>query len=398
MDEIKVKKEPVALNSSKKKIHSPDKNINKIQHKTKILSSSSSVSKDNNTPRLDDISTPNIKIKLEKGCNTIKINNKSNGINSGSKDVEKVIVEANDRNLQLKNKILDFMIEVPEITTENHNRDDDSSRLSSPFNSRVDTAGTNLTFLTKGGNVENYPTKVKQVNASTEENTESMKKHKNNFVTSINIKDLNDQVNSDDNISFISSPCADRKAKQKRSIFVGEIDNYKRQKQSEKVDESVENISCNSIIATAGSDESNEIIDQKRPSTPKKYHIDNQPIYEYMEGEEAIYHEIMGKNNEEEGEQKNTSNEEMTDHEKQFFDFVHMNFEQWSEQNIEFIEEYDKLMKQVILARIKFDKRVKFLKNKLDTFAICLEKYGLEIHKRNEILKEYCNKIVEEIE
>lgn len=395
MDKIKIKKEPEE-NISKR---SPGEKISKIQHKTKALLSSSSASKDINTTKMNNILTPDIKIKLEKKCNANKSSVKSNNINSIKKVSNNEIKDVSIKNSQLKNKILDFLIKVPKITNQNQNKDDDSSRFSSPFNSRVDTAGTNLTFLTKGGNVENYQTKAKQENTSNEETIDIIRKPRTISTTTVlNIKDLNEQINSDDNLSFISSPCVDRKAKQKRGIFVREAGDYKRQKQNDKAEESSENISCNSIIATAGSDESNDIQNQKRPSTPKKYYIDDQPIYEYMEGEEAIYHEIMGKNNEDGGEQKNISNEEMTDQEKQFFDFVHMNFEQWSEQNIEFVKEYDKLMKQVILARVKFDKRVKFLKNKLDIFAIFLEKYGLEIHKRNEILKEYCNKIVDEIE
>ena len=61
-------------------------------------------------------------------------------------------------------------------------------------------------------------------------------------------------------------------------------------------------------------------------------------------------------------------------------------------------QKYDALMKRVILARLKFDKRVKFLKDNLDTFALNLEKYGTEVNKRSEILKEYCSKIVDEID
>jgi len=94
-----------------------------------------------------------------------------------------------------------------------------------------------------------------------------------------------------------------------------------------------DNINFNSMDATNGSDEE-AITDKIIP--PPKYNVIDTPVYEYMEGEDAIYYEILGKKD---------RNEELDNNEKQFFEFVSYGFEQWSEQSLIFTREYNNLMK-----------------------------------------------------
>lgn len=435
MDKVKVKQEPENVNSSTKKVNSSNDSIkvsNKISKPSTISSSSSSSSATSTTKTTTKHShlktnamtrSPNIMVKTEikksmfKKADIINGNNNNScqATNSSSSDYEppsrvKKMRQNNalNNNISSTDKILEFMVQVPKLTDGVHN--DDSSKFSSPFNSRVDTAGTNLTFLTKAGNTEaddyrfksngnNNKEKVtltnSQLNNEYEDNSNDFTLKTKHFPPGLKFRDSSEQADSGDNLSFISSPCAERKIKQKRKkIFEVDTDSMKKQKVENVTtndETNNENISLISNNATDGSEETplSRSNLTKRPSTPKKYCVDDKPIYEYMEGEDVIYHEIMGKKN---------NTEEFDDNEKQFFDFVHLNFDQWCEKSIEFNKEYENLMKKVILARMKFDKRVKFLKNNLDTFALNLEKYGTEINKRSEILKEYCSKIVDEIE
>lgn len=408
MDEIRVKKEPgVAVSNTKKNLTSPIK----VGKECKLASRPATSNSFNRKSKHATNQTP-IVIKQEHKDSESKVRqkcNSSSGSNVANSTEEHEHIKQQKskyhKSVASNNKILDFMIDVPELTDAMHN--DDSSKFSSPFNSRVDTAGTNLTFLTKG-NTEidddkfknGFDHNVKQVHhmeGSMNHLIADMLKDKSNYnISRLQFRESSDQGDSGDSLSFISSPCVERKIKQKRKIFEEDIEASKKQKlnifnnSNREIKESIDDkeTSFNSTNATDGSDE--PIPESgKRPGTPPKYQVDNKPIYEYMEGEDEIYYEIMG---------KKSRDEELDSNEKQFFEFVHMNFEQWSEQSISFIREYDTLMKRVILARLKFDKRVKFLKDNLDTFALNLEKYGTEINKRSEILKEYCSKIVDEID
>ena len=404
MDQIKVKQEP-GINGSvtKKSLTSPLKTSKECKSNSRPTTSTSINRMQSKIP----IGKTPIVIKQEQRDSSWKSKHKhssSSGSNIGSSNSEKGSAKKQNHKLHKSvannNKILEFMIDVPELTDAMHN--DDSSKFSSPFNSRVDTAGTNLTFLTKGNTeAEDFKSGVDHGLKHSHQNdnivTDLMKEKGNYNISRLQFRESSDQGDSGDNLSFISSPCVERKIKQKRKIFEDEVKSTKKQKlnifnnSDRKISDSRDDKenSFNSTNATDGSDEPVPDIAKKRPGTPKKYIVDVKPIYEYMEGEDEIYYEIMGKKSRE---------KELDSNEQQFFEFVHMNFEQWSEQSTSFIKEYDALMKRVILARLRFDKRVKFLKDNLDTFALNLEKYGTEVNKRSEILKEYCSKIVDEID
>ena len=295
-----------------------------------------------------------------------------------------------------KSKIIEFMMEIPEINKSHSSKDNNVSKFSSPFSNRTDMAGTNLTLQTRA---TKEPIE--------EENDILSGKSTSKFVRFGDLKDesgsnlsslkLRESSEGDENSSFLSSPCVERKLKQKRTREGNECGTDQelirkmrlkkaRLELSSNEHEGNDNINFNSMDATNGSDE--EVITDKI-IPPPKYKVIDTPVYEYMEGEDAIYYEILGKKD---------RNEELDNNEKQFFEFVSYGFEQWSEQSLIFTREYNNLMKKVILARIKFDRRVKYLKDNLDIFALDLEKQGEEINKRSDILKEYCEKIVQEIE
>lgn len=402
MDQIKVKQEPgINGSATKKSLTSPLKVSRECKSSSRPATSTSINRMQSKIP----IGKTPIVVKQEQigsGRNSKHKHSSSSGSNVGSSNSEKGSSSKQPKlhkNVASNKKILEFMVDVPELTDAMHN--DDSSKFSSPFNSRVDTAGTNLTFPTKGNTeVDEFKNGLDQGLKHLHQNdnmvADLMKEKGNYNISRLQFRESSDQGDSGDNLSFISSPCVERKIKQKRKIFEDEVESTKKQKlnifnnSGRKISDSRDDKenSFNSTNATDGSDE--PVPDTtKRPRTPTKYIVDDKPIYEYMEGEDEIYYEIMGKKSRE---------EELDNNEKQFFEFVHMNFDQWSEQSTSFIKEYDALMKRVILARLKFDKRVKFLKDNLDTFALNLEKYGTEVNKRSEILKEYCSKIVDEID
>lgn len=365
MSTVKVKIEP---GTDKKSSNNMNSNLQKNSpEKLKENGRSVQLSNTSQIPRLKPTDKAEIKVKLEK-IEPIP----------ASKSKNKEIIE--------KNKLMDFMLEVPELNIHEETMPDnesDCSKFSSPFDSRVDTAGTNLTFMTKS-TVRND--KVAIVKSEV----------KNNIDVQSQLRESSDLL--DDSGSFGSSPCVGQKIKlskkKEQNLFQETKPLKKKHKSSNSVnDYRKENISFDSVEATDGDSElrSQEygVFNEQRPCTPPKYRIDNKPVYEYMEGEDAIYFDIMGKKD---------ITEKLDDNEKQFFDFVHLNFEQWAEQSERFNHEYKKLMEQVIVARIKFDKRFQYLRENLDEFAINLEKFGTDINKRSEILKEYCNKIVNEID
>lgn len=420
MDSIKVKQEPsISGGNRKRKVSSTPvdeakdnkysstsapKKQNKLVNHTPITIKKENFKDQNSTlKRKQYKATHNSSNGSSSSCSGGDVNNNGSVKSFKVKEKQRGFKEMSNKD---KNKMLEFMIDVPEIADAMNN--DDSSKFSSPFNSRVDTAGTNLTFLTKGhtegddfnNNYKGGANKLKtHVNANMNSNVlnpGTSVQNDSTHLPGLQFRDSSEVVDSGDNLSFLSSPCVERK---KRKVFENEIEGSGAKKQKtnifnigigkgEKVKD--RNDSYDSNIATDGSAEAsmNDNSDI-RPLTPKKYQIDEVPTYEYMEGEDQMYYEIMGKNKE---------TEELDDNEKQFFNFVHMNFEQWSEQSILFVKEYESLMRRVMLARLKFNKRIKFLKNNLDEFALNLEKYGIEINKRGEILKEYCSKIVNEME
>lgn len=267
-----------------------------------------------------------------------------------------------------KKKLIDYILEIPDIQTkegqEEINRDDESSKFSSPFDSRVDTAATNITFQKQHENIL-HRDKSKDVRI-----------------------DL-PGTESEENFSFFSSPCVSKKAKDshkapKKRKFEGGRGSVNNKRPLPKAAREVD-----SMDAINGSDENSDKEEAGLIQTPLPYIIDEKPIYEYMEGEDSVYYDILGKKD---------RNESLDENERQFLDYIHMNFDQWYEESGRFAKEYDVLTKKVILARLKFDRRIHFLRKSLDTFALNLEKYGEEIHKRSEILKEYCERIVTEVD
>jgi hypothetical protein len=387
MDPVKVKQEPGSSSPSIKKkrdnLASPIKIFKDKQNGSRpITSSITSLQRKLKSTEKKTLSKSSIPMPMKKlNINEIQVKKEPGTL----------------KNILNKKQISEFMVNVPKIEFDekennqiDHN-DDESSKFSSPFNSRADTVGTNLTFLTKANTDIDIS---KSINVKPQELLSS---------SSLKIEGSSDLGNNE-NISFLSSPCVDRELKKKRKILSvsgskneDEITNKRRNQSKNVLNSNNDNDSFDSHEATDGS-LSNDIEDSemnfgidmgKRPKTPPKFYPDDKPIYEYMEGEDAIYYEIMGKKD---------RNEVLDENEKQFSEYVHYDFKQWSEQSQSFVNEYDELLKRVILARIKFNKRFQFLKKNLDEFAINLENHGGEITKKSEILKEYCNKIVTEIE
>lgn len=370
METVKVKLEP-GINKSEPTYLKSGSSLpltsspNKTKENGSRNAPSSSIS---HIPRLKPIDKSEIKVKLEKPVTSSCIKNADN----------KGTVE--------KKKMMNFIIDVPELEFKEDNVNDnesDCSKFSSPFDSRVDTAGTNITFITKSTHQEEKRG-LKKLDIRT---------GLGNHV----IEDFSDLTEKGS--SFGSSPCVDQNLKLKRKQELNKQKQHiqtkrKKIKGFDKVNqENKENFSFNSIEATDGDSETRSqeygTFDEQRPCTPPQYRINEKPIYEYMEGEDAIYFDIMGKKD---------VTEKLDNNEKQFFDFVHLNFNQWVKQSELFNHEYKKLMEKVVVARIKFDKRFQYLRKNLDDFALNLEKFGTDINKRSEILKEYCNKIVNEIE
>ncbi|TID29520.1 hypothetical protein CANINC_001915 [Pichia inconspicua] len=365
MNTIKVKLEPGTdkdnYNNSTTQSCSPQK--------PKEIGKSRPSSSISQIPRLKTVEKTEIKVKLENPV-----------VNVLSK-------KKNNKTLE-NSTLMDYMLEVPELNFNEEalpDNESDCSKFSSPFDSRVDTAGTNLTYMTK-----NTTRNEKDPLIKIEEKTTHMEKQSQLRQSSDLLNDCN---------SFGSSPCIDQKIKLNKKKEQDLLDENKLLKKKKLKPSNLgnnqrkENVSFDSVDATDGDSELRSqnygVFDEQRPCTPPNYRIDTKPVYEYMEGEDAIYFDIMGKKD---------PTEKLDENEKQFFDYVHMNFEQWVEQSERFNHEYKTLMEQVIVARIKFDKRFQYLRENLDEFAINLEKFGSDINKRSEILKEYCNKIVNEIE
>ena len=369
---------------------------NNNNNSNNISSNNSNVKSKNGSDGL--LNNKDIQVKLEKSDNNksvlrdkTNLNVNNNNINNG-KDKKSLVKKGNveerekekesksdgSNSIKLKsndkNKILEFMMEIPEINNYEINQKTKTSvNISSPFND-LDIKGS----LKEKGN--------KKI-------IDKEKKLKEN--TSLQLR-----YSSDENSSFLSSPCVERNLKLKRDREGNDCRNdkelVKKIKLSTEKDEIDRDVSVNSMEATNGSNEEEEEIDDlnvdnenKRPQTPIKYIINDKPIYEYMKGEENDYYDIIGKKD---------KTEELDDNEKQFFEFVHYNFNQWSEQPENFAKEYKELMDELIIARIKYDKRIKLLRDNLDGFALNLEEFSNELNKRSKILKEYCEKIVEEIE
>lgn len=365
-------------------LNSPIKIEERAQQDSHILATSNEMS----TNGLKSSSTPNkVEVKRETGVD----------ITTPRDDVQD-----NYKNELVEGKSLESMNEIqgPEIEGGKENENgEDSSKSSSPFNSRVDTAGTNLTFLTKANPEFEQP----QSNVNGNSANELYKKllffncsdEELKNLTKPDLEEFGDS-GTERTASVVSSPCIERTRKKTTEREKGE--KLKRRKLEIFNHDDKEHdyhSSFDSVAANNGSagfydqDEKEDSFEIPEPKIPLKYYIDGKPIYEHMEGEEAFYYDIIGKKNKE---------EKVDDNEKQFLEFVHLNFDQWREQNEAMVKEYDRLMKKVIVARLKFDRRVQFLKKNIDSFALHLEKYGEEIGKRSDILKEYCSKIVSEME
>lgn len=370
---IKVKKEPGIREFTGNEKNQISKKLNNSKNEKFLKSPIKNNKNLNNDENL--VSKCNDKIK---NCSSSRRNSKSSsessfsssaikikGIESKSRKNNNRKDDDKDKDREGENEINDFvkqyMIDVPDLKNLRNSQDND--KFSSPLKVKIESDKTvNLLKLKMG------------IEETNEELSEL-------------------DLNCDSNNSFLSSPCIDRKINEKRNRSNNSIyqDNFKKlkiNKDTEMANESQDN-SFDSIEAMNGSDEIFDDKYLKKLETPKKYIVDKIPVFEYMEGEDEFYNKVMG---------KTTINEEFDENEKQFLNFVHMNFEQWSEQHIKFTKEYDNLMKKVILARKKFDKRVQFLKKHIDSFALDLEKHGDKINERSKILKDYCNKIVEEID
>lgn len=460
MDKVKVKQEPGLSGSSNKKPNLKPNLTSPIKvSKDKLNSSNnrpSTTSQINNAtgsvPSSSSISSsesvvPQTRKLIAKHNNPIKPKNKSIPSGASSSNISnisnpsiKIQVKKepglpNSNADSIKEKLSEFMVDIPDLDlkkksdekeresdhhyqhanhVENDDQEDLSSKFSSPFNSRVDTAGTNLTFLTKGTNAD-----ISNKNLISKK---IMSNHRNNVINNkqihslssseptelLKIRDSSEMSNDENSNLLSSSPCINRKFKQnandpKNSNSKRKIDDqtllksFKKSKSKNMDESNKENESFNSTDANDGSLNDEEFEDEEdgrngRPKTPIKFKPDSKPIFEYMEGEDLIYYDIMGKN------KNNNENLELDENEKQFFEYVHYNFDQWKEQNEIFISEYNKLMQNVINARVKFNKRFQFLRKNLDEFAINLENHSDKISKKSEILKEYCNKIVTEID
>ncbi|GMM29135.1 hypothetical protein DAMA08_018510 [Martiniozyma asiatica (nom. inval.)] len=160
----------------------------------------------------------------------------------------------------------------------------------------------------------------------------------------------------------------------------------------------IENVTGNTVMATIGSDDyldANRDFEHTKPMTPPdKYVKCNLPIFEKLSSDEE----------EEKNEGKAIDVTKYNVHEKMsaikngFSSYNKLKFEEWCEKSSEFMKEYEMLHHKVLMARKKFDTRFQYLISNLDDFALQLEQCGVEIKKRSEILKEYCSKIVKEIE